>query len=574
MKRLFKFLKPYWIFVVLAPLAMFLEVAIDLFQPKLLEEIIDVGIMNQNLDVVVSAGTKMLIITFIGVLGGIACVIFSTLAAQNAGADIRRSVFTKVQYLSFAKLDKFGTGSLITRITDDIVQFQQFIMILLRMFVRAPMLFIGSLIMSLLISWKLSLIFLVVIPLVTYLTFAIMKRVLPLFSRVQKEMDNVNTRVRDNLLGIRVVKSFASSRFESSKFEDANEKYTQIAMKAARTMVIIMPLLSLILNLGIVAVIWFGGIQVEAGGMQTGQIMAFVNYLGRMLMSMMMIGMMLVFVSRAQASAKRVAEVLEESEEEDVKAGISHDLRGPIVFENVDFSYDGGGNKILHNLNFTINQGETVAFLGDTGSGKSSLVSLLPRLYEVDSGKILLNGIDIKEISRHELRKNISMVFQEAVLFSGKIKDNISYGSPGASDEEIAKAAEVAQIADFVDTLPEKYDARLSQMATNLSGGQKQRMAIARAVAMRSPILIFDDSTSALDAKTESEVMRAIGEELDCTKIIIAQKISSVVNADRIFLLDDGKIAGSGTHKQLLKESDLYRDIYRSQFGEVGEVNA
>jgi ATP-binding cassette subfamily B protein len=371
-----------------------------------------------------------------------------------------------------------------------------------------------------------------------------------------------------------VVKSFASSRQESAKFAKTNDEYMKLSMKSARILVVIMPLFSLILNFGIVAVIWIGGIQVEAGGLQTGQIMAFVNYLTRMLMSIMMIGMMLIFVSRAQASARRISEVLETPEEEDVKTTEKFDLNGPIVFQNVNFSYEGNERKVLRDINLTINPGETVAFLGDTGSGKSTLVNLIPRLYEVTSGRIMLNGIDITKIPRRELRKEIAFVFQETILFSGKISDNIAYGNPNASLEDIQQAADMARVGDFISTLPEGYDTNLSQMATNLSGGQRQRVAIARALASGARIIVFDDSTSALDAQTEVAVMKAINDRLKCTKIIIAQKISSVVNCDRIYLLETGRIVASGTHGELMKTSDLYREIYRSQFGEVGEESA
>ncbi|MDI9376252.1 MAG: ABC transporter ATP-binding protein, partial [Thermotogota bacterium] len=331
---------------------------------------------------------------------------------------------------------------------------------------------------------------------------------------------------------------------------------------------------SLILNFGIVAVIWIGGIQVEAGGLQTGQIMAFVNYLTRMLMSIMMIGMMLIFVSRAQASARRISEVLETPEEEDIDTTEKFDLDGAIEFQNVNFSYEGNERKVLHDINLTINPGETVAFLGDTGSGKSTLVNLIPRLYEVTSGRIMLNGIDITKIPRRELRREIAFVFQETVLFSGKISDNIAYGNPDVSLEDIQQAADMARVGDFISTLPDGYDTNLSQMATNLSGGQRQRVAIARALASGARIIVFDDSTSALDARTEAAVMKAINDRLKCTKIIIAQKISSVVNSDRIYLLEAGRVVERGTHGELMKTSDLYRDIYRSQFGEVGEESA
>ena len=574
MKKLMKYLKPYWVFVVLAPALMMLEVAIDLFQPRLLEEIIDVGIMQNNLDVVVNTGLKMLLITFIGALGGIGCSVTSSIAAQNAGADIRRNLFSKVQHLSFGSIDRFGTGSLITRLTDDVVQFQHFIMLLLRMFVRAPLLFFGSVIMAFSISWRLSLIIVAIIPLIVIIIYFSMKKVLPLFTRVQKEVDKVNSVVRDNVSGIRVVKSFASSNQESAKFAKTNDEYMRLSMKAARILVVIMPLFSLILNFGIVAVIWIGGIQVEAGGLQTGQIMAFVNYLTRMLMSIMMIGMMLIFVSRAQASARRISEVLETPEEEDIDTTEKFDLDGAIEFQNVNFSYEGNERKVLHDINLTINPGETVAFLGDTGSGKSTLVNLIPRLYEVTSGRIMLNGIDITKIPRRELRREIAFVFQETVLFSGKISDNIAYGNPDVSLEDIQQAADMARVGDFISTLPDGYDTNLSQMATNLSGGQRQRVAIARALASGARIIVFDDSTSALDARTEAAVMKAINDRLKCTKIIIAQKISSVVNSDRIYLLEAGRVVERGTHGELMKTSDLYRDIYRSQFGEVGEESA
>lgn len=596
MKRLLKYIKPYWKFALLAPLLMAVEVAMDLFQPRLIENIIDVGVAGQDLDYILRTGVLMVGLALVGVVGGVGCSIFAVITAQNTGADLREEIFSKVQYFSFKNMDRSSTGNLITVLTNDMEIFQRLISMGLRIFVRAPLTALGSVVLAFITSPKLSLIIFSSLPLFFVILYYVNRRVFPLFSMVQEKMDQLNSVVQENLAGIRVVKAFVRSDHEVNRFKDTNQGYMETNMAAARTMALVMPLVMLIINLGLVAALYLGGLSVIGGSLKVGQIVSFINYLMRFLFSMTMVGMMLIHLSRAFVSAERISGVLaventnqdekrpakfrklQRPDEVKNKVGADSgdnrirgkDIRGKIEYRNVSFSYTGKEEDlVLTDLNIDIRPGETTAIMGETGSGKSTVVRLIPRLYDVTSGQILIDDINVKKYDLYDLRRQVGFIMQETILFSGSIRDNISYGNPDVSEEEIVRAAKIAQAHSFIEELPAGYNTRIEQRGVNLSGGQKQRVAIARAVVTDPSILIFDDSTSAVDVKTEYRIMQALEEASeDITVIIIAQKISSVVDADRILLLADGKLDAVGTHRELLSENQIYRDIYQSQYGE------
>ncbi|MCQ4727242.1 ABC transporter ATP-binding protein/permease [Anaerotignum faecicola] len=571
MLKLAKYLKKYKLYTILAPLLMMIEVASELLQPKLMTKIIDNGVVAGNLDYIIKVGIIMVVIAALGIIGGIGCLIFASLTSQGFGADLRDDLFKKIQEFSFKNIDTFKPSSLITRLTNDVTQMQNIVLMSLRMLVRAPLLFVGGIMMTFTINRKLSLIFLVMIPIVLAAITVLIKLSFPLFKIVQEKLDKVNTVMRENLSGVRVVKVFVRSDYEIKKFDEANKDYKDTTIKAFRTIVLIMPVMMLVMNFGIIAILYFGGIQVKAGTMEIGDIMAFITYLTQILMALMMISMVFMIFSRAKVSADRINEVLETkvdivTPENAVK---ETNETGTVEFRNVSFRYEGGtGEPVLENINFSVKKGETVAILGETGSGKSTLVNLIPRLYDVTEGEVFVDGVNVKEFDLEVLRKKVAVVLQEAILFSGTIKDNILWGKPDADDEEIYKAAEFAQAHGFVMELPANYGTELGQKGVNLSGGQKQRLSIARALIKNPEILILDDSTSAVDMVTEKKIQNALAKELkDSTKIIIAQRISSVMNADKILVLGNGTISAMGTHEELLKTSKDYQEIYYSQTG-------
>lgn len=572
MFKLKSYLKPYWIVTILAPILMFIEVACDLFQPKLMASIIDYGIYNGDTSFIIKTTFTMIGITLLGVIGGVGCAITASIAAMNFGADIRSAVYKKIQRFSFANLDKFNTGSLITRLTNDIVQVQNMVMMLLRMFVRSPMLFIGGIVLAVSINAKLSLIFLVAIPTLILAVAILINMSFPLFTKLQQKLDKVNSVIRENLIGVRVVKAFVRADFENSRFNTASEDLSDITVKSSRLMALIMPIMMLVMNLSIIAVIWFGGIQINKGTMKVGEIVAYITYMTQILSSLLMIGMALVNFSRAYASSERIVEVLvSEIDIEDSPNASKQPIRaGGIVFDNVSFRYkDALGEPVLKNISFTANPGETVAILGGTGSGKSTLVNLIPRLYDVTSGRILVDGKDIRTIELNTLRSSIGFVLQESLLFSGTIKDNICFGKENATDEEVLEASNAAQAHDFISNFTEGYETILGQGGVNVSGGQKQRLSIARALIKKPAILVLDDSTSAVDIATESRIQSAMKKIIkNTTCIVIAQRISTVLDADKILVLENGEIAASGKHQELLKTSLIYQDICKSQLGE------
>ena len=570
-KRLFPFLRPYWKAALLAPLLMVIEVAMDLAQPKVLQGMIDIGIAQLDLAYVLRSGLAMLGLAAIGVVGGAGCTVFSVRASQSYGADLRSTLFGKVQSLSFGNLDELETGQLITRLTNDVTQVQNFLAMMLRIMVRAPLMLVGSLIMAVITSPRLSLLFLVLMPVIAGVMAWAVYRARPLFTQVQKRLDGLNMVMQENLAGVRVVKAFVREMHEEQRFGSANNALMTQFIEAMRLLAIVMPCMMLTVNLGIVAVLWFGGWEINQGAFTVGALMAFINYLLRALRDMVMVAMLLVQVSRAQVSAERLVEVLDAEPEVQDRPDARPDLmpQGRVAFENVTFSYDGQGHEaVLRDLSFQAEPGQTVAILGATGSGKSSLVNLIPRFYDVDAGRVTLDGVDVRDVSKAALRRNIGIALQETVLFSGTIRDNIRYGRPGATEAQVIVAAKAAQAHEFIAQMPEGYDAVVGQRGVNLSGGQKQRIAIARALLVEPAVLILDDSTSAVDVETEAAIQQALVELMrGRTSFVIAQRISTVLNADKILVLDDGSLVAEGTHEELLASSVIYREIYESQLG-------
>lgn len=571
LRKLLRFLRPYWFLALIAPLLMVGEVVLDLMQPRLVRHIIDQGIANSDLTLVLHTGVWMAVISIVAMLCGAGCTYFAVRAAYRMGGDLRGALFRHVQTLSFANLDKLETGALITRLTSDVNQVQEMIAMLLRGMVRMPLLLGGSLVMAAIISPKLGTIFLIVFPLLVASLILIIRGSFPIYRTVQQKLDTVNTVLQENLAGVRVVKAFARGTHESGRFARANNGLIQSMTSAVRMSARTTPTMMLTLNCGIVAALWIGGGQVSTGGMKVGEVVAFINYLMQATMSLMMFSNLIIQVSRAQASARRVVDLLEGKpvlsvavRDEKSPAPVA---RGRIAFENVSFRYASTtGDLVLKNISFTAEPGQTVAILGATGAGKSTLVQLLSRFYDPTAGRVTLDGADVREIPDEILRRQISVTLQESILFSASVRENISMGRRDASFDEVLLAAKQAQADDFVQRLPNGYDTVVGQRGVDLSGGQKQRLAIARALLPRSPVLVLDDSTSAVDVHTEARIQEALqAQDFSQTRIIVAQRISSVLKADKILVLDDGQIVGEGIHSELLDSNAVYREIYESQ---------
>ncbi|ADQ08198.1 ABC transporter related protein [Caldicellulosiruptor hydrothermalis 108] len=572
MIKLFRYLKPYKWAVILAPLFMLLEVVMDLMQPRFMERIIDIGLKRGDIGYILRTGLIMILAALIGMVGGGGCVVFSSIASQNFAYDLRCELFKKIMAFSFKNVDRFRPETLITRLTNDVVQIQNVVMMMLRIVVRAPLLFIGGIIMTLTIDPKLSLVLFVSIPFVILIFYFMIKFSFPLFSQLQKRIDRVNAVMRENLLGSRVVKAFVRHEHEQKRFYDANQNLLQTSLKAFGIVVITMPLFGLVMNMAMVGVVWFGGFEVKYGNLQVGQLMAFINYTMQILFSLMMIGNIFLFITRASASAERINEVLDcgidiKSKENAIKKPIEF---GKVEFRNVTFYYNQDEESpALENISFVANPGEIVGIIGTTGSGKSTLVSLIPRLYDVQEGEVLIDDINVKDYDVEVLRKSISIVLQDTILFTGSIKENIAWGNENATMEEIIQAAKAAQAHDFIMSFEKGYDTDVSERGVNLSGGQKQRISIARAILKKPKILILDDCTSAVDMATEKKIQAALKEYMrGTTTFIIAQRISSIKHADKIIVMDAGKIVAIGTHDQLVKSCPIYREIYLTQTGE------
>jgi len=566
-----RFLRPYWRWIALAPLLMMLEVAMDLMQPRMVQRIVDEGIAHLNMPLVIQTGLLMIGLAMIGALGGMSNGIFAVRAAQAFAADLRETLFRKVQTLSFGNLDELETGQLITRLTNDVTQVQEALHMMLRMLVRAPLLMVGSLLMAFITSRQLAFLPLALLPIELAFVLWIINKATPMFTQVQERLDALNEVMEENLAGIRVVKAFGRARHEQARFGAANDALMNQVVRAARTVAVTPSFMMVTMNLGVAGVLWFGGLQVNQGAMHVGQIIAFVNYLMTTLFSLMMVSMLVIQLARAVASAQRIQEVMESKPEVQDRPGARRDLslQGRVAFENVTFSYNGDGSApVLKDINLVAEPGETVAILGTTGVGKSSLVHLIPRFYDVTTGRVTIDGVDVRDVAQDVLRRHIGIAPQETVLFSGTIRDNIRYGRPDATDEEVIAAAKAAQAHDFIMSFPDGYDTIVGQRGVNLSGGQKQRIAIARALLLRPAVLILDDSTSSVDVETEARIQAALKDLAQrSTRFIIAQRISTVLNADKIVVLDDGRIAAVGRHSELLASSPIYREIYESQLG-------
>ena len=575
MKRYLKFIKPYTLFYILGPIMMLTEVFGEIWLPKLMSLIIDNGVANKDIAYIIRIAGLMLGACLIMIIGGTFGNYFAVKASVRTSADLRSELFGKIQRFSFADVDKFSTGSLVTRLTNDIQQIQQLVITMLKMALRSPAMLIGGIIMALSVNRSLAFILIIVTPLLGISIAVIMVMAYPRFERMQTALDNLNNGIQETLTNIRVVKSFVREDHEKRKFDILNDDMRQKSLDAMNIVIFIEPVMTFFMNATAVAVVWFGGNRIIAGQMQVGELTAFITYVTQILMSLMMLAMVILQSSRAMASFARISEVLDfepsltERADCDREARVEH---GSIEFKHVYFAYDDGDDDpsndtiILKDISFKINPGETVGILGSTGCGKTSMVSLIPRLYDVREGQVLVDGIDVRDYSLYHLREGVGMVLQYNTLFSGTIAENLRWGDVDASDEDIVKFSEYAQADSFVSTFSEGYDRMVEQGGSNLSGGQKQRLCIARALLKKPKILILDDSTSAVDTATEKRINEAFASELkETTKLIISQRIGSVKNADRIIVMDDGRISDIGTHDELMERSDVYREIYYSQ---------
>lgn len=581
--KVLRYLKPYWLFALLCPLAMILEVSMDLLQPTLMSDIVDNGILgnaaaDENLRYVLITGLKMLVFSLIGCFGGIASAAFGTAAAQKMGNDLRKDAFAKVMHMSFQQTDKFTTGSLVTRLTNDITAIQEFVAMSLRMFVRTGMQFIGGIAVILTLNVNFGIVLVISLPVQLIAVAIIMKKASPLFSIVQSRLDKVNSVVQENVSGARVVKAFTREEYEINRFDNANTDLMTTNLKVQKLLATLNPILMIIMNASVIAIIMIGGFQVEAKAMQVGEVMAAVTYITQILMSVMMVGMMFQQVSRSAASMKRVNEVLSTNPViSDGHKSADSDNSGTVEFRNVGFSYPGSSGKpVLSGIDLKAEKGQMIAILGSTGCGKTSLVNLVPRFFDATEGDVLVDGVNVKDYDVDTLRSKIGVVLQKSELFSGTVAENIRWGCETATDEEVKTAAKIAQAEEFIDGFNDGYDTMISEKGASLSGGQKQRMAIARDIIKKPEILIFDDSTSALDLSTEAKLHKALRENLSgVTVIMIAQRIASVMRADKIAVLENGSICAFGTHKELMESSSVYRDIYYSQMkqGEEEAVN-
>ena len=566
--KLFRFVKPYLLFAVISIALMLGEVLIDLVQPKLMSTIVDDGVIPGDMSVVGSVGLKMLLFVLIGGVCGVAASYFSSHTAQSFGRDLRRETYAKVMGLSIQQTDKFTTGSLVTRLTNDITTCQNLVAMIVRMFIRAPMTFVGGIVMALTLNSNFAVVLAVAMPVEIVFIVIVLKLASPLFSKVQKSLDRVNSVVEENVNGARVVKAFVREDHENERFGSANAELRDNSLRVATLIARLSPVMMLILNASVIAIIYIGGLQVKAGELEVGKIMASVTYVTQILMSLLMVSMMFQSFSRASASAKRICEVLDsEPVIYDGNASSLPERAGTVSFRDVSFRYPGtSGEPVLSHVDLEVGRGEYLAILGATGSGKTSLVNLIARFYDPTDGGVMLDGADVRDYPLHELRSRLSYVLQKAELFAGTVSDNIRFGAEDATDEEVRHAAQIAQADEFITEFGDGYDTYIDEKGTSLSGGQKQRISIARAIIRKPEVIIFDDSTSALDMGTESRLRAALRTELaDTTVIMIAQRISSVMHADRIAVLEDGRITACAPHDVLMRESATYRDIYNSQ---------
>ena len=570
LKRWLNYAKPYTRYFIIGPLCMIVEVIGEIVLPRIYASIIDTGVKTENVTYIVIACAIMVLTAILMMTGGIGGAYFASKASVNFAADVRRDVYAKIQQFSFANIDRFSTGSLVTRLTNDVTQVMNMINMMMRMCLRSPGMLIGALIASISLSPDLAKVLAVTIPLLVIIQFIVIRIGYPRFQNMQKKIDVLNNRIQEDLTNERVIKSFVREDYENGRFRDTNTDLKNTTLRALNVMVTMMPAMMLMMNLTSLAVIWFGGKMVINTQMSVGDLSSFITYITQILMSLMMLTMIFMNSSRALASAKRISEVLDEKIDLSDEAAACPDLdvkAGKVEFRNVSFRYyKTSPGKVLDNINLTINPGETVGVVGSTGCGKTTLVSMIPRLYDVDDGEVLVDGVNVRDYNLNHLRTGVGMVLQKNVLFSGTIAENLRWGDDHATDEQLVSASESAQADGFIRSFADGYDHVLDQGGSNVSGGQKQRLCIARALLKKPKILILDDSTSAVDTATEARIREAFATSLkDSTKIIIAQRISSVIDADKIVVLDDGRITGVGTHDELLRSNREYQEIYYSQ---------
>ncbi|EAC4165703.1 ABC transporter ATP-binding protein [Listeria monocytogenes] len=565
-----KRLKPYWLSITAVLVLTFGQVIGQLYLPTLMSNIIDKGVVTGDTDYIWSTGMKMLLISFASVILSVIVVYLASRISMGFGKELRDKIFTKVEDFSLQEFDKVGTSSLITRTTNDVVQIQNVLYMMMRLMVMAPIMLLGGIIMAVGRDAKLSLIFVVVLPLLLLLVVILGGKAMPMFKSLQKKMDKLNRVIREGLTGIRVVRSFNRNEDELEKFEEANADYATTAIKVNRLLSLMSPLMMLLMNLTSIAIVWIGSIFIGNGDMQVGDLMAFIQYAMQIMMSFMMLSAVFIMIPRAGASAERINEVLDMNAEilnpENPKTSTPP---AKLSFEHVTFRYEGAEKPVIEDITFEANAGETIAIIGSTGAGKSTLINMIPRFYDVESGVVKINGIDVREMDQSSLRQKIGLVPQKAVLFTGTIASNMRYGKEDATDEEIWEALRTAQAENFVSKLATGLGSRVEQGGNNFSGGQKQRLSIARSLIRKPEIYIFDDSFSALDFKTDAKLREALkAETTEAVTLIVAQRITSVVNSDQIIVMNEGKIAGMGTHEELKESNQIYQEIMRSQLSE------
>lgn len=570
MLKIVKNLAPYKWLVAAVVLLIFGQSMADLFLPTLMADIIDKGVVTGDIPYIWKIGGWMLLISALGAVAAVTASFYSSKAAMGMGRDLRRKVFSHVEKFSLQEFDEVGTASLITRTTNDITQIQQVVIMLLRMVISAPIMLTGGLIMAISKDAKLSLVIVAAMPVLVGAILLILKKGVPLFQEVQKRLDRLNLVLRENLTGIRVVRAFNRETEEKVRLQKANRELTDVSIRVNKIMAFMMPIMMLVMNLTVVGVIWFGGIRIDNGGMQIGDLMAYIQYVMMIMFALVMASMMFMMVPRAAVSAKRINEVLDMKPAfQDLGDEKADRERGTLEFDNVTFSYPGAEEPALSDISFKAKPGEITAIIGGTGSGKSTLINLIPRFYDITDGTIRVNGVDIRQATQDEVRSKLGFVPQKAVLFTGSIADNIRFGKKDATQAELDHAASIAQAAEFISGLKEGYATELEQGGSNLSGGQKQRLAIARALVRKPDIYIFDDSFSALDFKTDAKLRAALKDETkDATVLLVAQRVSTVVDADRIIVLEKGRMVGIGTHEELMKNNEVYREIAYSQLSE------
>jgi ATP-binding cassette subfamily B protein len=575
MKPLLRFLKPYKILLVIGPIFKLLEAILELMLPFLMSKIIDVGVAKHDTEYVIKMGIIMLITAIVGILCALVCQYSASIVSQGTGTDIRNALFQHIGTFSNLEVDQFGTGSLINRITNDVNQVQLAVAMLIRLVIRAPFLCIGGMVATFLIDVNMSFIILIVIPVFILILYLTMKVTIPLYRTVQHKLDTISRALRENLNGVRVIRAFTREELEKERFEVHNQEYQDNAIRVGRMSALLNPLTSLVMNVAIGAILWFGGIRVNAGSTTTGEVIAFIGYVGQILISLIIISNLVIIFTKAFASAGRISEVLTTQSEitNPIKAAKPVETPYAVEFDHVSMSYNQGSEYAIKDITFKIKKGQTVGIIGGTGSGKSTIINLIPRFYECQKGQILVNGLEVRDYDLDVLRNSIGIVPQQTVLFTGTIKENIQWGKQDATTEEIERAAKNAQAMEFINKLPEGIETKIYRGGVNVSGGQRQRITIARALVRKPNILILDDSFSALDYATDAALRKALEQNKgDRTTFLISQRASTIRNADQIIVLSDGEIVGMGTHEELITECEVYQEICQSQMQE--EVTA